>query len=156
MPLSHKMSVLGHLPTKSDIFSEIHNIILRTPETPSNARIQTLERRKCRCLPGARWKGAALILIFRVCWDRCTLMNARPRMWHDQCALQLEPQQRAPYKDFLVLSEMAQGPCCWSGGRLHPPQMVQSRRAPFLLISCDAKTVELNLYKIVVLIPTLN
>ena len=39
--------------------------------------------------------------------------------------------------------------------RLHPPRMVQSRKVPFLLISCDAKIIELNLHKIVVLIPTL-
>ena len=83
-------------------------------------------------------------------------MNARPRAWHDQCALQLGPRRGAPYKDFLVPGEMIQGPRYRSGDLLHPPQMVQSWEAPFLLTSCDAKIVELNLYKIVVLIPTLN
>ena len=38
------MSALGHLPTKSDIFSKIHKIVWRTPETLPNVGIQTLDR----------------------------------------------------------------------------------------------------------------
>ena len=75
-------------------------------------------------------KGDSTILTSLVRRDGCPLMNARPRAWHDQCALQLGPRRGAPYKDFLVPGEMIQGPRYRSGDLLHPPQMVQSWEAP--------------------------
>ena len=111
MPTSHKMSALGHLPTKSDIFSKIHNIILRTPETLPNVGIQTLERRNVSAFLGPDERGRHYSnipgLLGQVCSDECASSHVA---W-SVCTTVRAPAENL-LRNFLVLSEMAWEPFC--------------------------------------------